>query len=114
MRTRNRDVSYFCIPRAFRVALEVILQPVRRVRPYLSEPRGKLHAALCAWPVPEPASWLRFVNAAQTEAELDAVRQAIARGSPLGSEAWQRRTARRLGLEYTLRPRGRPKKQTRD
>jgi hypothetical protein len=28
---------------------------------------------------------------------------------PLGLEGWTQRVAKRLGLEYTLRPRGRPK-----
>ena len=72
---------------------------------------GKLRSALCAWPVPEPADWLKFVNKPQTAAELEALRHAVARGTPFGAESWQRRTAKRLGLEFTLRPRGRPKKQ---
>jgi REP-associated tyrosine transposase len=68
-------------------------------------------AALAPWPVPEPAHWLRHVNAAQSEAELAAVRRSVTRGMPYGSEGWTRRTAARLGLEYTLRQRGRPKKE---
>src|SRR5262249_40908331 len=54
-------------------------------------------------PVPLPADWLGWVNRPQTEAELRAVREAVARGSPFGGAAWQQRVARRLGLEYTLR-----------
>jgi hypothetical protein len=50
------------------------------------------------------------VNAAQTEAELAALRRSVARGLPCGSAAWTQRTARRLGLEYTLRLRERPEK----
>lgn len=65
---------------------------------------------LHAWPVPEPEDWVRRVNAAQTQAELDAIRHAVARGSPFGSEGWAERIVRRLGLEHTQRPRGRPKK----
>ena len=34
------------------------------------------------------------------------------RGTPFGSSRWATRRARRLGLESTLRPRGRPKKST--
>ena len=49
-------------------------------------------------------------NTPQTDAELDALRTAIRRGSPLGGEHWQQRIAKRLGLESTLRPRGRPSK----
>jgi len=73
-------------------------------------PGHKLSGILHAWPVPEPDNWANLVNTAQTSAEMEAVRRAVARGSPFGSETWQSRIAKRLGLEYTLRPRGRPKK----
>jgi len=66
---------------------------------------------LCRWPVPQPRRWLAHVNAPQTEAEVAAVRRAIQRGSPFGNPDWQRRLAGRLGLESTLRPRGRPRKK---
>ncbi len=62
-------------------------------------------------PVAWPAAWIKHVNQAQTEAELEAVRCCIARGQPLGTESWSKRTATRLGLSSTLRRRGRPKKQ---
>ena len=68
-------------------------------------------ALLSAWPMPRPARWAEHVNAAQTEAELTALRRCVNRGSPFGSESWGERTVRRLGLETTLRPRGRPKRQ---
>ena len=60
------------------------------------------------WPVDRPADWVRRVNAPQSEAELAALREAIRRGRPYGDEPWQRRTARRYGLEFTLRPPHRP------
>jgi putative transposase len=66
---------------------------------------------LSRWPLPCPRNWIEMVNTPQTGAELDAVRTAIRRGRPLGSENWQRRIAKRLNLESTLRPRGRPKKK---
>jgi putative transposase len=68
-------------------------------------------AILTAWPVAEPADWVRRVNQAQTEAELKALRGSVMRGRPFGSDLWAGRTAKRLGLEYTLRPRGRPRKK---
>jgi putative transposase len=77
-------------------------------------PGGKVSAMLHAWPLPEPEDWAELVNAPQTTAELEAVRRAVSRGSPFGSEGWQRRIAKRLSLEYTLRARGRPKKKTGD
>ena len=66
---------------------------------------------LAAWPLPRKAGWAEHVNASQTEAELQAVRRSVLRGNPLGDVSWSERTVRRLGLESTLRPQGRPKKQ---
>jgi putative transposase len=60
--------------------------------------------------VPLPMAWVKEVNRPQTEAELEAVRQSVRRGQPFGSEAWVAKTASRLSLETTLRPRRRPKK----
>jgi len=56
--------------------------------------------------------WLEWVNEPQTEVELQALHQSIIRGRPFGSGSWQRRTAKRLGLESLMRARGRPKKDT--
>jgi putative transposase len=65
---------------------------------------------LSNWPVARPRDWLPWVNAPQTERELEAIRVAVARGRPFGADKWQRRVAKRLGLEFTLQPRGRPRK----
>ena len=73
-------------------------------------PNAQPALAFDPWPVPQPAHWTRLVNQALSEAELKAIRQAVLRGSPFGAERWQKQIARRLGLQYTLRPRGRPKK----
>ncbi len=70
----------------------------------------KADAFLHAGPVPRHANWLRWVNRPQTEAEVAAMRKCIERGTPYGTTHWQRLTARRLGLEPSLRPRGRPRK----
>jgi putative transposase len=61
-------------------------------------------------PVPRGADWLAWVHQPQTEAELTALRQSVVRGAPFGSESWRQATAEQLGLESTLRPRGRPRK----
>jgi putative transposase len=71
-------------------------------------------ALLSPWPAPEPAHWLKHANAAQTEGELKALRRSVVRGAPFGSDTWVRKTAAKLGLEWTMRPRGRPKKQKDD
>ena len=67
--------------------------------------------ALDPGPVPRGPTWLDWVNQPLSEAELLAVRNSIARGTPYGSESWQRKTARQLGLEASLNPRGRPRTQ---
>ncbi len=64
---------------------------------------------LSPWPLPRPADWLRLVNQPQSEAELDALRRCVRRGSPFGGPAWVIRTAKQLGLESSLRSRGRPR-----
>ncbi len=66
-------------------------------------------AVLSAWPVRRSTGWVEHVNAPLTDAELTAIRRCVQRGCPLGVEAWTKRTIRRLGLESTVRPRGRPR-----
>ena len=66
---------------------------------------------LCRWPSPEPCDWSEQVNLPQTEAELDAIRRCLRRGSPYGNADWIERAAEQLGLQPTLRPRGRPHKK---
>ncbi len=66
---------------------------------------------LAAWPLSRRANWVEHVNAAQTEAELIALRRSVQRGCPFGSEAWSKQAVRRLGLESTVRARGRPRKK---
>lgn len=65
---------------------------------------------LAEWPIPQPAEWLHHVNQPQTMGEVEAVQRSVVRGKPFGSEEWTQKTARGLGLEATLRPRGRPGK----
>ncbi len=72
-------------------------------------PNGRRPELLADWPVACPRNWLAMVNAIQTEAELAALRRSLVRGAPFGDERWSARIAQRLGLESTLRPRGRPK-----
>jgi len=54
----------------------------------------------------------KYVNAPQTEAELEAIRRCLRRGSPYGSAVWTEQTAKQLGLQSTLRARGRPRKES--
>ncbi len=64
---------------------------------------------LSPWPIARLPNWVARVNEPLFEQELDAVRRCVRRGSPLGDASWVKTTARRLGLESTLRPRGRPR-----
>jgi putative transposase len=64
---------------------------------------------LDAWPVPCPKDWLDQVRRPQTEAELEALARSLKRGAPYGEATWQATTVKELGLEATLRPRGRPR-----
>jgi putative transposase len=56
------------------------------------------------------ARWAKRVNQPTSDAELAAMRKCVARGTPFGADVWARRTAAKLGLESTIRPRGRPRK----
>ena len=64
---------------------------------------------LSTWPLARLPYWKRRVNTPLTDKELKAVRRSAHRGRPLGCDNWVEATARRLGLESTIRPRGRPK-----
>jgi putative transposase len=61
-------------------------------------------------PLVLPRRWRQHVQSPQTEAELDALRRSVVRGAPFGEASWQERTAKQLGLQSTLRARGRPPK----
>ena len=65
-------------------------------------------AILTAWPVDCPDDWVERVNRADNERELEALRRSVQRGRPYGATEWQRRIAKRLGLESSYRSPGRP------
>ncbi|MDH5253901.1 MAG: transposase [Nitrospira sp.] len=60
-------------------------------------------------PVETPRQWTHWINQPLFEHELIALRTCVNRQQPFGTAAWQTRIARTLGLESTLRPRGRPR-----
>jgi putative transposase len=70
---------------------------------------AELRSKLSAGPLALPPHWLTLVNRPQTEAELTALRRSVSRSRPYGSESWTSSTAKSLGLDSTLRPRGRPR-----
>ncbi len=63
-------------------------------------------------PLKLPQNWNRFVDEPLTEKELEKIHQSINRQSPYGTSMWQMQVSEELGLESTLRPRGRPKERT--
>ncbi len=62
-----------------------------------------------AWPVEVRRDWNSWVDRPQTAKEEAALQESIRRGRPFGGETWQKRVAKKLGLESTFRPRGRPR-----
>ncbi len=95
--------------------------------------RGKLVDAAQAWPwsslataatssgrellskgpLDRPRSWLAQVNEPMAKDTLESIRASLKRGRPYGDDHWVQRSADQLGLGFTLRPRGRPRKQIR-
>jgi putative transposase len=67
--------------------------------------------ALTDWPVPKPPDWVSFANQALIAKELEDLRVSAQKGRPCGSDRWKMSMAERLGLEFTLRHRGRPRKE---
>jgi len=55
--------------------------------------------------------WLERVNEPLSAGDLRRLRLSAERGRPYGDESWTKVTAQRLGLESTLRSRGRPPKR---
>jgi putative transposase len=62
------------------------------------------------WPVARPGDWLAYVNSESGKTELDQARLCTRRSHPYGDEAWVAEIAGQLGLQSTLRARGRPAK----
>ncbi len=62
-------------------------------------------------PIELPVNWDRYVDEPLIEKDLARLRQSVNRQSPYGQTEWQNKITQELGLESTLRPRGRPKKR---
>lgn len=63
---------------------------------------------LAEGPIKRPRPWLKFVNRVEDANELLALRASVNRGAPFGEKSWQAATAAKLGVESSLRERGRP------
>ena len=81
----------------------------------LSAPRSPDGRPLLAdWPVRRPPNWLELVNEPLPEEKRELIQEALKRGRPLGEPQWVDKTVKSLGLEFTVRPRGRPRKEEDD
>jgi len=111
----SEDYFYQVVRYVERNAVRANLVSCAEAWPWSSLRRGErddpASPILSEWPLPRLTDWLQIVNRAQSEAELNALRQCVRRGSPFGSADWAAQTAKRLRLESTLRTRGRPKKE---
>lgn len=63
---------------------------------------------LCNGPVTRPDDWLSLVDKAHGSEELAALRNSATREAPFGSAPWTLDMVERLGLESSVRRRGRP------
>ncbi len=61
-------------------------------------------------PMELPANWGSYVDEPLTAKEMELMRESVNRQSPYGQADWRVTISQELGLESTLRPKGRPKK----
>lgn len=54
--------------------------------------------------------WAEKVHLPLEEATLEAIRRSSSTGLPYGSPTWVKRLAKKLDIDLTIRPRGRPRK----
>lgn len=73
-------------------------------------PKDTVVPQLDAGPVKRRKDWLDWVNQPLSESERDALGVCISRGQPFGKDDWKSKTAKKLKIESSMRPRGRPKK----
>lgn len=64
-----------------------------------------------AAPIPLPDNAMQWIDQPLFAHELTALRTCVNRQQPFGASEWQERIATTLGLEPTLRRRGRPPKE---
>jgi putative transposase len=66
---------------------------------------------LSLYPAVRQRKWSEMVHRPLEEQALAAIRRSTATGLPYGDPAWVERLGKKLNLDLTIRPRGRPRKQ---
>ena len=77
-------------------------------------PQNEFAKVLSDWPVKRPANWLSLLHEDQAERDEQQVLVSLERNRPMGETGWTERMVNRLGLNHTLRPPGRPRKENQD
>lgn len=67
---------------------------------------------LSPYPKVRQRKWADTVHLPLDEKKLSAIRKSSATGLPYGTSTWVKRLAKKLDLDLTIRPRGRPRKRT--
>jgi putative transposase len=67
---------------------------------------GPFASLFSDWPMARPTDWTQWVESRWNDQEWSEVRTSLERGCPYGEKAWVEATAKRLGLEITLRRHG--------
>jgi len=70
----------------------------------------KERSILADLPIELPRNYRDWVNHADKEDDLSALRTSTEKGKPLGTMSWMERMVERFGLQATMRAPGRPKK----
>ncbi|HJZ57411.1 MAG TPA: hypothetical protein VKE74_20750, partial [Gemmataceae bacterium] len=68
------------------------------------------YESLAKTPITRRRRWSAFVHQTPSDEELAAIRRSCSSGLLFGTSTWVDRLATRLGLDLTIRPRGRPRK----
>jgi putative transposase len=70
------------------------------------------YEALSAYPAVRQRKWSELVHRPLAEQTLSSIRRSNSTGLPYGDPAWVERLAKKLNLDLTIRPRGRPRKES--
>ncbi len=72
----------------------------------------EMQALLSNWPIEMPSNWSAWLAKGLDKETTERIALSLRRSRPLGDETWTRKMTKRLGLEWTTRPRGRPRAQS--